>query len=1290
MGFFFTGIYDLLKKNKLVLYGLFFFTLAFFLYFGLRVKFEEDISAIIPKDAKTEKLTEVFQNSKFADKLAVIVSLKDTSATQPDSLVLYADAFASALQDRASDYIKNIHYKVEDDFTMELFQSIQDHLPVFLSENDYKKIDSLIEPGNLKETLEQDIRILSSPSGFALKNIIVNDPTGISFVALQKLRQLQYDDNFELYDNHIMTKDQQSLMLFITPAYPSSNTGKNNIFFQQLDKTIDSLNRSDFADISTSYFGAAAVSLGNAKQLRTDTFFTQGITVLFLVLFIGFFFRKKRAPLLVLVPVIYGAAFSLACVYFLKGSISVIALATGSVVLGIAVNYSLHVFNHHRHKQDIREVVRELAFPLTIGSLTTIGGFFCLEFVQSDMLRDIGLFAGCSLIGAALCSLIFLPHFIGTKNDRSVIGEKHKESWIDKIALLKPEYNKWLVLVFLLLTVVFSFFVNKVRFEPDMTSLNYMSPELKEAEQQLNDISGSALRSLYVVAEGKNIEEALRRNEQLQEDIEKQKNEGHINSSTNVSSVFISDSLQNKRIAYWNQYWTAEKKSKLLADLKQQGAPLKFKASAFDNFYELLNKSFVPVDTSTLAGIRKNFLDDYITEKPGEASVVTLLKVSPDKRKEIVDQFDDKDNVTILDRQYLTNRLTEIVNDDFSKIAWLTSGLVFIVLLLTFGRIELALVAFVPMLISWIWILGIMAIAGIHFNIVNIIVSALIFGLGDDYSLFIMDGLLEEYKTGKKNLSSYKSSILLSAITTIAGLGVLMFAKHPALRSIAFVSVTGIICVVVMSQVLIPFLYSLLIKNRIKKGFFPWTAWAWIKSMFALVYFIIGILFLTVTGLLLIYLNPFSREKGKRLYHILFSKTCWSILYIMGNVKKRIINPLQEKLEQPAIVIANHQSFLDILLFTALSPKLILLTNKRVWSSQLLGAAIRMADFYSVEGEDMDDSGLDKVKKMISKGYSVVIFPEGTRSNDGKIKRFHKGAFYLAEQLQMDILPVILHGTGYTMTKNDLLLKDGTITAKYLPRISVNDTGYGNSYSERTKQISRYFKNEYEKLRQELEQPVYFKEQLIYNYLYKGPVLEWYMKVKIRLDKYYQQFHDLLPRQGKILDIGCGYGFMSYMLHFTSEAREITGIDYDEEKVATANHCFSKNEKINFYYRDVLDFSFEKYNGIVISDVLHYLQPAEQKIILERCIQNLLPRGILVIRDGDRDMKEKHKGTELTELFSTRILNFNKTKSTGLSFISGKEISDAAKEHNMDFSRIDETKYTSNVIFVLKKKMDEI
>jgi 2-polyprenyl-3-methyl-5-hydroxy-6-metoxy-1,4-benzoquinol methylase len=224
-------------------------------------------------------------------------------------------------------------------------------------------------------------------------------------------------------------------------------------------------------------------------------------------------------------------------------------------------------------------------------------------------------------------------------------------------------------------------------------------------------------------------------------------------------------------------------------------------------------------------------------------------------------------------------------------------------------------------------------------------------------------------------------------------------------------------------------------------------------------------------------------------------------------------------------------------------------------------------------------------------------------------------------------------------------------------------------------------------LKKEIEQPKYFREKLIYNYLYKGPVLEWYMRIKTRLEKNYQIFHELVPMQGKILDIGCGYGFMPYMLAFTSSQREITGIDYDEDKIDTANHCFSKTDKINFVHSDVMGFDFEKYDAIILADMLHYLQPAEQRQVIEKCISNLNAGGCIIIRDGDSDKKDLHKKTKLTETFSTRILNFNKTKVTGLSFLSGNMIRNLAAEKNMGCREMADSKLTSNTIFILERKV---
>ncbi len=1284
----FSGIYSYFQHRKWQVYVLFFMCLLTAAFFALKLKFEEDISKILPKDDKVEKLNEVFQHSKFMDKLVVMVSLKDTTVADPDRLIAFADEFTNQCRQQFSRYISAINYKVDDEVTLAMFDAIANHLPVYLTEKDYQTIDSLTTPGAIRQTLARNIQTLSSPAGMVFKKMISNDPAGISVIPLKKLQQLQYDENFELYDNVVVTKDYKTLLLFIKPVYPPSNTGENLVFLKGLDRIIQAQTEpgSAFGDVDAMYFGATAVSAGNAAQLEKDTRYTQTATVLFLVLFIGFYFKRRLAPLLIMVPVVFGCLFALAVLYFVRGSISVIAIGTGSVILGIAVNYSLHVFNHYRHTGDVKKVISDLSFPLTLGGFTTVGGFFCLNFAASDMLKDLGLFAGFSLVGASLCSLIFLPHFLSPqKKVDTPPGAAH--SWIDRIASWRPDRNKWIVGVLAVFTAVFAYTSGWVGFETELNNMNFMPGELKKAEAKLNRINEAALESVYLVAGGKSLNEALINNEKLTDKIEQFREEGVITQYSGVSSLLISDSLQKQRIERWNTYWTPGKKNDLLSLMRQQGAALGYSPTAFDRFSALLHQSFELTDTATMNALRRTFVDDYITEQPGKATVVTLMKVPAQNKGAVYAAFEDRKEATILDKKYLTAQFVELINIDFTHIALITSLLVFFVLLITYGRIELALIAFLPMLISWIWILGLMGILDIKFNIINIIVSTLIFGLGDDYSIFIMDGLLQEYKTGKKNLSSFKSSILLSAITTIAGLGVLIFAKHPALRSIAMISVIGIVCVVLMAQVCIPLLFGLLIKRRTDKKLFPWTFMGWCKSIFAHIWFIGGSVLLAIFGFLLVKCNPFGQQKGKYLFHVLIARFSQLLVYIMGNVKKIIINPLGEDFSRPAVVICNHQSGLDNFVMMMQYPRLILLTNDRVRHAPVSGMVVRMADYYSASSGM--DSSLAQMEAKVKAGYSIVVFPEGTRSPDGQMKRFHKGAFYLAEKLQLDILPVIIHGTGYTMTKKDMLVKDGTIMVQFLPRISPDNARYGINYTERAKLVGKYFRAEYEKLRAGVEGPSWFREQLFYNYIYKGPVLEWYMRVKVKLEKDYLAFHELLPLHGKLLDIGCGYGFMSYMLHFAAPERNITGVDYDEEKTAVANHCFSKNEKIDFINSDILNFVLEQYDGIILADMLHYLTAAQQKEMIHRCIKSLNTGGVLIIRDGDKDLKGKHKGTKLTEFFSTRLFRFNKTAGSGLSFLSGAMIREIATGHQMIFRRIDETRFTSNVIFVIQNLREQ-
>lgn len=1280
----FIGIYRFFEPRRWLLYFVFAAITGILLFLASRIDLQQNVMQMLPQDKQTEEFTGFFENSKFSDRIMVAITPADTLMPGvTDSLVAFSDRFAGQLQQELSDYIASVEYTANDDNVNEVLQTVDAHFPLFLEEQDYRRIDSMLEPQAIKEKVAYNYRTLTGFAGIALKKFIVNDPMGFHFMAYNKLKNYQGDGQMGLYEQHFLSKDEHHLLLFINPQYPSANTLKNGEFFKKLDELNGRLAQQD-PRFRIVYFGAPAVAAGNASQITRDNYLTVSITLVLLVLIVIIFFRRVTAPLIVMIPVAFGALFAIAMIYLLKGHISMISLGAGSLILGIAVNYSLHFLTHYRYHPDVREVIKDLSFPMTIGSLTTIGGFLCLQFVKAPVLRDLGLFAALSLVGAAIATLVFLPHFMRRnpagepqQSERFAKTEKYQR-WLKNL-----QHSKYFALALLLLTPVFFYYARHVQFEDDMNKINYMSPQLKEAEKTLNAISSYYQKSIFVIAKGRSLDEALAAHERLLPTISRMQSAGSITSYTNVSTLLLSQEEQARRIARWKQYWTPEKRKAVLAVLNEEGAKLGFKSTAFAPFETITTTDFKPLSNEDEQVFRRAFLNNFIEEKNGTYTVIGLLKTTPDHVKEVYAELTPFPHITVFDRQYITDSLVRIVGDDFNFITLFSSLLVLLALFISYGRIELALITFIPMVVSWIWILGIMAIFGIKFNIINIILSTLVFALGDDYCIFTMDGLQQEYARGVKSLRSVTTSILLSVVTTIVGLGMLIFAKHPALNSIGFVSIIGILCVWIISQTLQPLLFNFLIKKPTSKHHAPYTFWNLLRSVFAFAYFVVGALLLNPIGLILTRLVPGKKKRSKYIYHWILSKFTWSLVAIMSNVKKKIINDVGEDFSKPAVVIANHQSFLDILAMVLSHPKLILLTNKWVWNSPVFGLAVRMADY--VMAEDAEKS-MDHLARCVEDGYSIVIFPEGTRSVDCTIKRFHKGAFYLAEKLNIDILPVVLHGTGYCMTKGEFLLKNGQMTTKFLPRISPGDPRYGNGYAERAKYIGRYFRQEYQRLCEELETPSYFKEQLISNFLFKGPFLEWYMKIKLKLERNYKVFNELLPKKGHILDLGCGYGFLSYMLGYTSNQRTVRGVDYDEHKIEIAQHGYLKGKHVSFEQCNALEYEFDQYDAIVISDMLHYLQPADQSTLLEKCIASLCAGGMLVIRDGIKELEARHQTTRLTEWFSTRFFRFNKTGANGLSFVSSQFIRDMAEKHALEVSMIDNTIFTSNVIFVLKKK----
>lgn len=1272
MHIFFVPIYDFFRRRKAAFWLVFLLSFLLWAVLAIRVELKEDITSMLPKSEAVQAMNEVIGKTAASEQIIFLVKHSDTAYKYTDSLVTATGSFTDTFATSFNEYIDTLLLQPGTGYEEQMVSVVQDNLPLFLTNRDYEKIDSLVQQEQIAQTLAANRRILLSPAGIYYKKLVATDPIGISNIVWGKLQQLQLDDNYEVYDGHLIHTQSNTLTFFLKPEYAAGETGKNSKFFSEADEFIDNW-KAQHPGIDITYFGGAAVAAGNATQMRTDTIVTLSVTIILLLLLTYYFFRRKRTPLLLLVPVLYGGAMGMGIVSLVQGSISIIALGAGAIIMGIAIDFSIHFLSSLRKSHDVRATVKELSQPLTLGSFTTVAAFLALRFVSTPILQDLGLFAAASLLGAALCTLIFLPHMpLRVASGRQEI----KPTIFDKLAKYRPEKNKWLVLFILLLTPVMLYFSSDVQFDSDLMNLNYMSPQLKAAQNEVSEINSAALRSVYVIAEDETEDKALQNLEAVQYKLGILQEKGWVRDINTPTLLIPSEREQEKRVARWNNYWSQAKQEEVLKRVNREATKAGFSERAFDRFETTLNREYSTFDGASTNFLKSIYPNGFARNK--KAYTIAALKVPVEYREKVFDELSGTENIIVTDRQAGATQLIDILNADFTDIAVYSSFIVFFALLIGYGRIELAVIAFLPMAISWVWILGLMSLLGLKFNIVNIIISSLLFGLGDDYTIFTMDGLVERFKTGKHKLASVRAAVYVSALTVIIGLGVLLLAKHPALHSIAFISVTGLVCVIFISQTLQPFLFNALIQRRADKGLPPFTLRSFLRSFGSFSYFFLASMFLTVLGFILTRMG----ERGKYWFHFCVSKLSWTVINFWATQRTKVHKLDNEQFKPPAVYIANHSSFLDILYIQMLNPRLILLTNRWVWRSPVFGGIVRMAEYYPVA--DGAEDSIEPLRDLVQRGYSIAVFPEGTRSYTDKIHRFHKGAFYIAEQLQLDIVPMIFQGAHESMQKGDWMLKDARAHLYLYPRITPQDDTYGDTYSKRAKYIGRWMRSELDKIKTEIETPAYFRSRLTTSYTYKGPVLEWYCRVKIKLEGYYEQFHDLLPREGKFYDLGCGYGFMTYMLHWAAPGRTFTGIDYDDDKIIAAQANYVKDGSINFQQGDVTQLSLEACDGVIISDVLHYLLPEQQEALLENCYSVLNDGGRIIIRDGVSELTERIKGTKMTEVFSTKIFKFNKTQNT-LHFISQKLIDDFAARHNMKVTVIDNAKRTANLIFVLEK-----
>lgn len=1084
-------IYDWLCGHKAVATAAILILCAAMAGLTLTTHYEEDIAKFMPQDSVTQRYQYVYERVSSPNRVAVLFTGRDSSRVpSADSLEMAMDAVGRSLE--AVQGIEGLQTSVSDGRVASALAFVGSHIPYYLTGADYRHIDSLLAvPGYMDSRMEEVRQVVAMPMGAMSMQLFQCDPLGLFAPLTKRMNALTSGSQFTVVDGYVFSRDGSHALITFNSKYGPSETRQNAVLAASLD-SIMGLARQAYPTIRVTAIGAPLISVTNATQIKRDSIMTISVAVVLIMLLLIVHYRRLSDILWIGASLLFGCMFAMAGVSLFQDSVSIIVLGIGSVIIGIAVNYPLHFLDHIREAADVRTALREIVAPLLIGNITTVAAFLCLVWLKTQAMRDLGLFGSLMLIGTILFVLVVLPVYV--RKPKVAARTAAKDAGQQAATLRAPwgkRFGRVCFLAVLALTIVFGWLSLRTSFDSNLTHINYMTADQRADMDYV--LSASNQADAYAVAEGRTFDEALAASERQQAELAGKGVAAH-----GMADYVPSKETQQARLRLWNDFLSRH--PSLLADFRASCRRMDFSQEAFASFEGLLQKPLAVLPAAAFSPLAKAQAERYTIHDGGGWKLVSYLSPAERPAKPVpadynpvepllkgVSQSATSYTFTLKD---MGSQLANILNDSFNYVGFVCGFVVFFFLWLSFGRLELSLLSFLPLAVSWLWILGIMELFGVQFNIVNIILATFIFGQGDDYTIFITEGLIYEHATGRRRLASYSRSVLLSATLMFIGMGCLVFARHPALRSLGIVTVIGMATVVFMAYYLPTLIYRWVTTTGGRVRQVPLTLKRIGLSLFALLFFL-ALMYCWLIPYTWIFVHTRKMTEERRLWlHVLIQRVSRFIINHVPGVRFTMDNAAGETFSKPAVIISNHQSQLDLMCLMMLTPKVVFMTNDWVWNNPIYGYIIHHLEFYPVS--DGIESNMPRLRDLYRRGYSICIFPEGTRSDDCSILPFHKGAFYLARELGSDILPVFLHGAGHVLPKTDFMLREGVIHMEIDRRIGVptdvDDTVRGDR--KLMQKVRHYYVSHYAELCARLEDEEYYKPFVRYQYMYKGPDIE--------------------------------------------------------------------------------------------------------------------------------------------------------------------------------------------------------
>jgi len=763
---------------------------------GLKsVSFDNNIELMLPCDDDIRRSMRFLRESNFSDKVIISLRLESHDHTIQD-LIQAVDRVSERL---GPPYITEVVKGVSGTGLMEEMLSFMKYVPQLTGEKALLRIDKKITPEGVKASLRRNYLKLLTPASIFMMPFVRSDPLGINADVLHSLNKLSSAAGYkiEIENGHFVSRDRVHAMLILeTPVTLTDTLGSRNLI-SYLHKQLKFLPDFVSADIIAGHLH----TVSNEDVIKGDVRLALTVaSIAFLLLFL-FMFRDVRAIMLFLIP-LASVLVSINLSYMVLDHLSYFIVGMGGVVAGIAIDYGIHVYMAIRSSNGKPEAVKHIARPVVTGALTTMGVFAAFFFSSVQGYHQLAFFSIFSIVLCLAYALFVLPYFLGRNQQRS------SNRSIAKTPFTRfTDHSEVVIICWIVAMIGTAISIRHLTFNSDVRQFDGSEPEVFQAEQEFHRVWGGQDQPAVLIVSGKNLDETLRRNAVVYQDAVAAVGKD------NFSSLAQIWPLEKQRIANtmrWNDFWRQGRELKLRKLLHDYGTVYNFSEDAFSPFFENLYASTGGKNDPVELPLFNKLKERFVLKKQDGYQVLSFF---PDTNRHInqLSAVSDRYPGTFLvSRNALAQALSRSVSSEIIYLSTIAAILIPILTFLLLRDIRLAGIALVPVITGITAVLGMLPILGLFLDAPSVIAAMVVVGLCIDYGIFMVYACHYNLKTGTF------TAVTLSAITTIIGAGVLVFARHPMLFSIGVTMVTGVLAGCVSSILVVPSFYRQSFKEGTK------------------------------------------------------------------------------------------------------------------------------------------------------------------------------------------------------------------------------------------------------------------------------------------------------------------------------------------------------------------------------------------------------------------------------------------------------------------------------------------